>query len=202
MRGAERVSIETRGSMFRVKVRRGGHNLSASFPTRQEAEAWRASALLAIAKGEAPDVPALKIRAERNLSAASRSAPVDSRPSPPIAQPLTIGDTVREWGEGATRGVVRTRSGGRYRRGTIDTLHYRLRLHVEPYFRGVPVTTVTPGMVRRWLEELEADTSGTTARLALDALRPSCAAWSSTRSSSPTHAPECVRRHRARRHGR
>lgn len=150
------MTIEARGSVFRAKVRRQGFSLSATFPTRAEAESWRASVLLSLSRGEIPNAPT------------PRSVPSAIVPS----DPLTLREAAREWGEGATRGVVRTRSGRRYRRGTIDTLEYRLRLHVFPYIGRLPVGTVTPGMLRRWLEELEADTSATTARLALDALRP------------------------------
>jgi integrase len=73
---------------------------------------------------------------------------------------------------GALQGVVRSRQGTRYRAGSVHTHEYRLRLHVLPYIGAVPVAAITPGVVRRWLEDLEAETSAATARMALDALRP------------------------------
>lgn len=150
------MTIEARGAGWRAKVRRRGVSLSATFPNRQEAEAWRASALLAIARGEAPTAPARAAPAVAELEAA----------------PMTLVDACRAWVIGARTGVVRTKGGRRYRDSSVHTGEYRLRLHVLPYLGALPVGAVTPGMLRRWLEELEGETSATTARLALDALRP------------------------------
>jgi integrase len=85
---------------------------------------------------------------------------------------VTVADACRAWVNGALAGVVRTRSGRRYREASVYTGEYRLRLHVLPYVGALPVTALTPGLVRRWIEDLEAAASATTARLALDALRP------------------------------
>ncbi len=152
------MTIDVRGGAFRARVRRRGHNLPASFSTLAEAEAWRASAIAAIERGEAPAVP------ERE------AAP--PLPSTPAADPLTVAQACSAGVVGALQGVVRTRSGRRYREGSVHTGEYRLRLHVLPYIGAVPVASLTPGMVRRWLEDLEAATSAATARRALDALPP------------------------------
>ncbi|WP_217915870.1 tyrosine-type recombinase/integrase [Miltoncostaea marina] len=152
------MTIDARGGAFRARVRRRGVNLTRTFPSLAEAQAWRHSVIAALERGGAPpDV-----------------APVFEEDATPLvtSEPITVLDACREWAVGALRGTVRTRSGRRYRESSVHTCEYRLRLHVLPYLGRLPVGALTAGTVRRWLEELEADTSPTTARLALDALRP------------------------------
>lgn len=149
------MTIEHRAGAYRARVRRRGHDVSETFDTLEDARAWEAGVIAAIVRGEGPP----------------RTLP--EVPSPAFtASPVTVAGACREWLHGARDGVVRTRSDRRYREGSIHTTHYRLRLHVEPYFRGVPVAAITPGMLRRWLKQLQADTSASTARMAFDAFRP------------------------------
>lgn len=151
------MSVQQRGAGWRAQVRRRGLSLSATFPTHAEALAWRANALAAIERGEVPQAP------ER-----LKTPQTESRAIP---EPLTVEQAAREWVVGAMSGVVKARRGRRYRESSVRTHEGRLRLHVLPYLGGLPAATVTPGTVRRWLEELEAETSATTARMALDSLR-------------------------------
>ena len=147
------MSVEERGGVFRARVRRRGLSLSASFPSEAEAEAWRAAAIVEIENDRTPTMP------ERP----TLSAPIT---------PLTVEGACREWIAGAESGVVRTPKGRPYREGTLYTTEDRLRLHVLPYIGAMPVATLTPGVIRRWLEELQVETTATVAHTTLGAFRP------------------------------
>ncbi len=147
------MTVEARGGGWRARVRRRGHDLQATFDTKEDAVAWEAGTVAAIVAG-------------RPLGTSSPAG----EEVPPA--PLALREACREWGRLAEAGVVRSRSGKRYREGTLHTTRYRLRLHVLPYLGRLPVASITPGVIRGWLEDLESDTTASTARMGLDSLRP------------------------------
>jgi hypothetical protein len=144
------MTIEARGGAFRAKVRRRGVHLTATFNSRPEAEAWRASALAAIARGEAPAAP--------------------SRPVVDPVRPTTVEEACREYVTGMVTGSVRTRRGHRYKPSTTRGVENRLRLYVVPRLGGMPLAALRRGDVRRLVDELSVETSPATATNTRDAL--------------------------------
>lgn len=145
------MTIDARAGVFRARVRRRGHNLTATFPTMAEAEAWRASAVAAIERGEAPAVP------EREVA--------------PTPRPTTVEEACREFIGGMVTGSVRTRRGHRYKPATIRGAENRLRLYVLPRIGRVPLASLRRGDVRRLVDELAVEASPATAANVRDALR-------------------------------
>lgn len=145
--------IEKRDNDWRVRIRRRGQSVSATFSTRHEAEVFRAEWIAAATSGDVlPEPPAPK----------------------PIAVPVraaTVEEACRELIEGMVTGVIRTRSGGRYRRSTIRTAENRLRRYVLPRLGAVPITELRRGDVQRFVDELAIDTSPATAANTRDVLR-------------------------------
>lgn len=147
------MSIEQRGDRFRVRLRRGGAAVSATFPSMTEAEAFRAAWIAALATG-AP-------------------LPEQVRPeAPPAAppRPLTVFDACRELSAGIKSGAVRDRRGRVYKPASVRSIERRLRLHVVPRIGAVPLTTLRRGDVRRLVDDLSVEASPSVARDALGAL--------------------------------
>ena len=148
------MSIEQRGDVFRVRLRRRGVGVSATFTSMPEAEAFRAAWIAAVVSG-AP-------------------LPEPPRPEAPVAapaRPLTVLDACREVSAGMRSGAVRDARGRVYKPSTAREIERRLRLHVVPRVGAVPLASLRRGDVRRLVDELAVEKSPATARNALDALR-------------------------------
>jgi hypothetical protein len=101
-------------------VRRRGLYLTATFSTEADTEAWRASAIVAIERGETPEIP--------------------TRPGPAApVRPVTIEDACREWSREAKAGMIRTRRGHSYKPATLRGAESRLRLYVVARLGAVPL---------------------------------------------------------------
>lgn len=145
------MTIDVRGGAFRARVRRRGHNLAATFGSLAEAEAWRASAVAAIERGEAPEAP---------------------RPELAVPQrPITVHEACTEFISGMVTGVIRTRRGHRYKPATIRPAENRLRLYVVPRVGAMPLASLRRGDVRRLVDDLAVEASPATATNVRDALR-------------------------------
>lgn len=137
------MSIDVRGGAFRARVRRRRVTVSATFPSREEAEAWRSAALLAISKGEAPTAPPRRV--------------VE------VPRALTVEDACREYVQGMMSGAVRTRRGHRYKPSTIRGVENRLRLYAVRDLGRLPLAGLRRGDVKRLVDDVAVETSPATA---------------------------------------
>jgi integrase len=139
---------------FRVRVRRHGHNLTATLPTLETALAWRAKALSAVdGIGEMPELP---------------------KPPEPHAEqvaPTTVEDASRRLARGMVDGTIRTRDGRPFKPSVIRKYEEALRCVVIPRIGEVPIETLTRGDVQRLVDEIAAERTAEHARKALTALR-------------------------------
>lgn len=147
------MSIEARAGSFRVRLRRQGQAVSASFTTKVEAEAFEAAWIAAVVGG--------------------KEAPAPPRPEPVavLVRPVTVEDACRAFSRGMKNGTIRTRSGKPYKASTTRGHENRLRLYVIPKIGAMPITAVRRGDVRRLVEEVAAEASPATAGNVRDALR-------------------------------
>lgn len=154
------MSIDQRGNRHRVRLRRNGRAVSASFDNRADAEAFAARwTLAAIENTPAPEPPA-------RAKAAAAPEPV---PAPPAV--VTVEAAAREFVGGIHSGAIRTRGGHVYKASTVRGHENRLRLYVVPLIGAVPVAALTRGDVIRLVEGIAADKTAATARNVRDVLR-------------------------------
>ena len=142
---------------YRVRVRRGGTDQSATFSRPEEALAWRARAIAAArGDGEPPASP-------------SRPTVPTRPPHPPTAEAAA-----RRLVRGMRDGSIRTRDGRTFKPSTIRKYEEALRLGVLPQIGAVPVNALRKGDVQQLVDAVAAERSAEHARKGLTALRTLC----------------------------
>jgi integrase len=138
---------------YRVRVRRGGQELTATLPALEAALVWRAQALTAIDGTGVRPVP------PRQEEAATP------------ARAATVEDAARRLCRGILEGTARTRDGLPYKPSVARKYEEALRLLVIPEIGALPVANLTSGDCQRLVDEIAARRTPEHARKALTALR-------------------------------
>lgn len=133
---------------FLARVYVGGRKgPSRAFHTRHEAEAWHASARMAMLNGES--VPGV---------------------TQPVRNTYTVHQACRDTVRAMLDGTYRTKQGRQYRQASVVHYEIRLRLHVLPRIGGMLLADVDRAALMRLRESLLAVSESTT-RDAMNALR-------------------------------
>ena len=133
-----------RAKPWRVEVVSKGERLQAAFPTKTEAELWRAQVKAALAAGEAPPPSYAPI-------------PVEEAAEPTAS--MTVREAMVMVGTDIRAGVIRTRRGTVYRPASIRDIEQVCRLHIDPILGAIPVDTVDRMAVMRMREKLTREKS-------------------------------------------
>jgi integrase len=154
-----------RGPVYRVRIRRHGHSLSAEFRSLEEAAAWRVQCL-------------------RSLRAGLR--PITPIPAPVVPQPVQAPHVLGEVGSlsveaacrtlirGIKEGSVRTKQRAPFKPSVLSRYESLLRVHALDPVHGIghlALDEITPADARQFIDALAVRTSVETARKTLMALK-------------------------------
>lgn len=140
---------------YLVRVRRRGHDYTATFPDWGDALRFRDQAIAA-AEGRGPAPP----------------PPTPLTPTPtPTRRLVTVRDAAATLLAGMETGTLRNKRGEAYKPSAFRAYESGLRLYVLPAMAGTPVAALRRGDVQQWVDKVAADHSPDAARKALTALR-------------------------------
>jgi integrase len=125
-----------------VFSKREGKKIRKVFARQAEAKTWRAEALRALSRGGL----------QRSTS-------------------LTLEQAAWLWLQGADGGVIRDRSGQRYKPGTLREYRRALALRVLPQFGHVPLSELTRADLQQFADGLQAHYAASTIRNTLNPLQ-------------------------------